>query len=113
MGNAGGASRGPRQSVSAEAFGNWNKKEDFNPPVNPKTDAVKKALADRLDQAFMFNALNPTELEIVLNAMVSVTRKAGETIINQGEDGQELYVVESGVLSCSKLFVSYKKDLTS
>lgn len=52
----------------------------------------------------MFNALNPTEHDIILNAMVSVTRKAGETIINQGEDGQELYVVESGVLSCSKLF---------
>ena len=30
--------------------------------------------------------------------------KAGETVINQGEDGAELFVVESGVLSCSKLF---------
>jgi len=49
MGSAMGANRGPRQSVSAEAFGNWNKKEDFKAPVVPKTDAVKKALKDRLD----------------------------------------------------------------
>jgi cAMP-dependent protein kinase regulator len=55
----------------------------------------------------MFSALNPAELDIVLNAMSQVTRKAGEIIITQGEDGDNLYVVESGVLSCSKLFVSY------
>jgi cAMP-dependent protein kinase regulator len=30
--------------------------------------------------------------------------KAGEAIITQGEEGNDLYVVESGVLSCSKLF---------
>jgi len=52
----------------------------------------------------MFSALNPAELDIVLNAMSQVTRKAGEIIITQGEDGDNLYVVESGVLSCSKLF---------
>lgn len=99
-----GAGRGPRQSVSAEAFGNWNKKEDFKAPVIPKTDAVKKALKDRLEQAFMFNALNPAELAIVLDAMSSVIKKTGETIITQGDEGDMLYVVESGVLSCSKLF---------
>ena len=75
------AKKGPRQSVSAEAFGNWNKKEDFKPPVHPKTDEVKKALKDRLEQAFMFNALNPAELEIVLNAMNGVSKKAGDSII--------------------------------
>lgn len=31
-----------RHSVSAEAFGKFNKKEDFVPYVVPKTDAVKK-----------------------------------------------------------------------
>jgi cAMP-dependent protein kinase regulator len=30
--------------------------------------------------------------------------KAGEYVIRQGEDGAELFVVESGTLSCSKLF---------
>lgn len=29
--------KGPRTSVSAEAFGNWNKKTDFVPPKFEKT----------------------------------------------------------------------------
>ena len=106
------ANRGPRASVSAEAFGKWNKKEDFKAPVFPKTDAVKQALQNRLEQAFMFNALNPEELDIVLNAMNSVSKKAGEPIIKQGDDGDNLYVVEKGTLDCTKLFVSYQFTLT-
>ena len=35
------ADRKPRASVSAEAFGDWNKKEDFTPPVNEKSDEAK------------------------------------------------------------------------
>ncbi len=54
----------------------------------------------------MFNSLNPDELEIVLDAMVSVHKKANETIIKEGEDGDNLYVVEKGTLTCTKIFVS-------
>jgi cAMP-dependent protein kinase regulator len=56
----------------------------------------------------MFNSLNPDELEIVLGAMVSVQKKANETIIREGEDGDNLYVVEKGTLTCTKIFVSVK-----
>jgi len=38
------ANRGPRGSVSAEAFGNWNKKEEFKAPFYAKSDSVKNAL---------------------------------------------------------------------
>ena len=55
----------------------------------------------------MFNALNPAELEIVLGAMVSVFKKAGEVIIREGDDGDNLYVVGSGQLICTKILVSY------
>lgn len=30
--------------------------------------------------------------------------KAGEVVIEQGQDGEDLFVVESGSLSCTKLF---------
>ncbi len=40
---------GPRASVSAEAFGSWNKKEEFKAPFFPKTDEQKEALKLRLD----------------------------------------------------------------
>jgi hypothetical protein len=33
--------KGPRASVSAEAFGIWNKKSDFKPRVVVKSESVK------------------------------------------------------------------------
>lgn len=55
----------------------------------------------------MFSALNPNELSIVLDAMQNITKKQGDLIIKEGDDGDNLYVVESGVLSCTKTFVRY------
>ena len=52
----------------------------------------------------MFSALNPDELEIVLGAMQKFNFEAGAEVIAQGEDGDNLYVVETGKLSCSKRF---------
>lgn len=54
----------------------------------------------------MFSALNPEELNIVLDAMQEVKKKAGEVIIREGDDGDNLFVVESGTLDCTKVFVS-------
>jgi len=34
--------KGPRTSVSAEAYGSWNKKEDFEPRVIEKGEDLKK-----------------------------------------------------------------------
>ena len=42
------AKRGPRASVSAEAFGNWNKKEEFKAPFYEKSEVLTKALRTRL-----------------------------------------------------------------
>lgn len=53
----------------------------------------------------MFSALNPEELSIVLDAMQNVKKSAGDLVIREGDEGDCLYVVESGVLSCTKIFV--------
>jgi CRP-like cAMP-binding protein len=37
--------------------------------------------------------------------MQNVKKKAGDQIIKEGDDGDNLYVVESGVLTCTKIFV--------
>lgn len=91
--------------MSAEAFGAWNKKGEFKAPFYAKNDQLKEALKKRLEQAFMFSCLNPQELDIVLGAMQYVKKQPGEVIIKEGDDGDNLYVVESGVLSCTKHFV--------
>lgn len=97
--------KGPRTSVSAEVFGTWNKKGDFKAPCFEKSNEVKEALKKRLEQAFMFSCLNPQELEIVLNAMQYIKKHPGDLIIREGDDGDNLYVVESGTLTCTKHFV--------
>ena len=52
----------------------------------------------------MFSALDDKEKIIVLNAMEEKRAKQGDYIIKQGEEGDNLYVVENGTLSCYKLF---------
>jgi cAMP-dependent protein kinase regulator len=109
-----------RTSVSAEVYGKFNKKEAFKPKVVPKSNEQKNKIALRLNQAFMFSALDEKEKEILINAMEerkvryankykkkkkqSISNKfifsAGNWVIKQGEDGDNLYVVESGKLKC-------------
>lgn len=86
-----------RTSVSAEAFGIYHKKEDFKPVVVEKSDEVKEKIRKRLIESFMFSALNEKDQNIVLDAMKEENFKTGDVVINQGDDGDVLYVVESGL----------------
>ena len=54
--------------------------------------------------------MNVEEFKIVVDAMEERRYKKGEKIITQGEDGFELYVVESGTLSCFKHFSGHKEQ---
>ena len=54
----------------------------------------------------MFNTLDDHDLEVVINAMDEKTFRSGEDVIVEGERGQELYVVEEGILECFKLSVT-------
>ena len=47
-----------RVSVSAEAYGIWNKPIEFIPPKYPKTADINWQIKSRLNQSFMFSALN-------------------------------------------------------
>ena len=53
----------------------------------------------------MFNQLDESSQEVVIDAMDEKFFKPGDTVISQGDSGEELYVVEEGKLSCSKIFV--------
>lgn len=96
------ANKGMRTSVSAEAYGEWNKKEDFTPPVYPKTDDQKTRLAATLAKSFMFRALTTKEMDIVIDAMEEVNATQGERMINLGDEGDFLFVIETGSLECRK-----------
>jgi cAMP-dependent protein kinase regulator len=93
-----------RTSVSAEAFGAHNKREDFHPRVIAKSDSQKTRIHERLSKSFMFSVLEEHEKNIVIDAMDEKEFQEGEVVIRQGEEGNELYVVDSGKLECTKVF---------
>ena len=61
--------KGPRSSVSAEAFGTWNKKEDFKARVIEKSEDTKGKILHRLKMSFLFSSLSDNEIKIVVDAM--------------------------------------------
>ena len=63
-------------------------------------DADERALvAQALRSSTLFTSLSAEQVEEVTSAMMEETRAAGEVIILQGDDGDDLYVVASGEYS--------------
>ena len=58
-------SKNKRTGVSAEAYGEFNKKEDFKPRVIEKTEEQINKIKARIVNSFLFSNLEPNELEIV------------------------------------------------
>jgi len=95
-------STGPRSSVSAEAYGDWNKKVDFTPPVHAKTEDQTSRLQAVLKQSFLFSALEQPQLDIIIGAMVEKPISSGDRIMKEGDDGEVMFVIEKGAVDCIK-----------
>lgn len=93
-----------RTSVSAEAYGQWNRKSDFNPRQISKTNEQRQRITEVINKCFMFSSLDKVEKEILILAFEERKYEPGSDIIVQGDDGNELFVVDSGELSCFKRF---------
>jgi len=94
---------GMRTSVSAEAYGDWNKqKTNFEPPVHEKTEEQAERIRGMLKKSFIFENIDEKNLEILVKAMHKVELKDGEKIITEGENGDFLFVVDEGKLDCHK-----------
>lgn len=59
----------------------------------------------------MFMSLDEKDMKVVIDAMDSKNFSAGETVIQEGEPGDVLYIVESGDLSCHKIIDGESKFL--
>lgn len=90
--------------MSAEAFGTFNKKEEFKARVIPKDEKVKAAIMDKIEKSFMFSGLDDAEKKVVVDAMEDKKVFKNEVVIKEGDQGDCLYVVASGSLSCTKVF---------
>merc|ERR1711862_620575 len=49
--------KGPRTSVSAEAYGKWNQKKEYTPVEIPKAEEAKERIRKVLAGSFLFSAL--------------------------------------------------------
>eukprot|EP00401_Gymnodinium_catenatum_P007895 CAMPEP_0117514072 /NCGR_PEP_ID=MMETSP0784-20121206/29882_1 /TAXON_ID=39447 /ORGANISM="" /LENGTH=313 /DNA_ID=CAMNT_0005309859 /DNA_START=41 /DNA_END=982 /DNA_ORIENTATION=+ len=89
-----------RGSVSAEAYGEWNKTIAFDLPVIPKTEEQTERLTVCLNDCFLFSCLEPSSMAAVIGAMEELHISRLQRVITQGEQGECLYVVEKGSFSC-------------
>eukprot|EP00440_Ansanella_granifera_P035774 gb/GFBE01038804.1/.p1 GENE.gb/GFBE01038804.1/~~gb/GFBE01038804.1/.p1 ORF type:complete len:426 (+),score=134.06 gb/GFBE01038804.1/:1-1278(+) len=98
-----------RASVSAEASGIWNQKKAFEPPRHPKTEEQSERLRAILQRSFLFSSLDESDFSVILLAMKEVTFEPGERIIQQGDDGDFLCLIEDGSPECKLLIEGEEK----
>ena len=96
--------KGGRSGISAEAFGKFNKKEKFKPRVIPKTEEQKLTIKNRVMNCFIFENLDDQDMNTIIDACEQKKFKNGEYVIKQGDNGDEIYLIESGELDCEKIF---------
>merc|ERR1712070_529383 len=92
-----------RGSVSAEAYGAWNQKKEWEAPRYAKTSDQKERIAETLSKSFMFADLEEKDLETIILATKEYTFSPGTKVITEGEDGNYLFVIERGTLECTNV----------
>ncbi|XP_076469393.1 cAMP-dependent protein kinase type II-beta regulatory subunit-like isoform X2 [Babylonia areolata] len=91
------SSRYRRKSVSAEAYNpEADDEEEEEKVIHPKSDDQRKRLADVVKNILLFRSLDPEQMQEVLDAMFEKLVEEGEHIIDQGDDGDNFYVIDSG-----------------
>ncbi|DBA04978.1 TPA: hypothetical protein N0F65_006980 [Lagenidium giganteum] len=93
--------KGRRTSVSAETIDPHSAKQ-FERVVHPKSDQERQRIAKIVVENILFKSLDEKQHNIVLDAMFPKEFEPGQTIIKQGDDGDNFYILESGVCEVYK-----------
>lgn len=97
-------------AVSAEAYGEYNQAREFKAKVVKKTPQQEKQIREILSKSIMFSSLDKKSFEVVMGAMEIRKFQKEQFVIRQGEDGDVLFIVAEGKLSCSKLFPGKEQE---
>ncbi|XP_077868687.1 cAMP-dependent protein kinase type II regulatory subunit-like [Saccoglossus kowalevskii] len=96
-----------RKSVCAERYDpEADDDESDEKVVFPKTDDQRKRLAAAVKNILIFRALDQEQMQEVLDAMFEKKVEPNEHIIDQGDDGDNFYVIDSGIYD---IYVNNKK----
>ncbi|CAH2275767.1 cAMP-dependent kinase type II-beta regulatory subunit [Pelobates cultripes] len=86
-----------RASVCAEAYNPDEEDDDTETRViHPKTDDQRNRLQEACKDILLFKSLDQEQMSQVLDAMFEKLVKCGEHIIDQGDDGDNFYVIDRG-----------------
>ncbi len=105
-------SHSKRVSVSAEVYGQFNIKKAFSPRIILKTDEQINRIKARMQECFIFSELDEKDLKTVINAFEEKKFQKYEKVIQQGDKGDILYLIDSGTLDCFKLINNDDKEAT-
>ncbi|XP_039210405.1 cAMP-dependent protein kinase type II-beta regulatory subunit isoform X1 [Crotalus tigris] len=86
-----------RASVCAEAYNPDEEDDDTESRViHPKTDDQRNRLQEACKDILLFKNLDPEQMSQVLDAMFEKLVEGGEHVIDQGDDGDNFYVIDRG-----------------
>jgi cAMP-dependent protein kinase regulator len=109
------AAYGRRKSVSAEGYDpEADDDEDEEPRVLvPKTDVQRARLTAVVESMLLFKSLDKDQMNQVLDAMAEKSVDAGFHVIDEGDDGDFFYIIESGKFDIYKKIDGEEKLLGS
>ncbi|KAM6096107.1 cAMP-dependent protein kinase type II-beta regulatory subunit [Chlamydotis macqueenii] len=86
-----------RASVCAEAYNPDEEEDDAESRIiHPKTDDQRNRLQEACKDILLFKNLDPEQMSQVLDAMFEKLVEGGEHVIDQGDDGDNFYVIDRG-----------------
>ncbi|KAM6291282.1 cAMP-dependent protein kinase type II-beta regulatory subunit isoform 1-T1 [Porphyrio hochstetteri] len=86
-----------RASVCAEAYNPDEEEDDMESRIiHPKTDDQRNRLQEACKDILLFKNLDPEQMSQVLDAMFEKLVEGGEHVIDQGDDGDNFYVIDRG-----------------
>ncbi|GFR33071.1 cAMP-dependent protein kinase type II regulatory subunit [Trichonephila clavata] len=87
-----------RKSVFAEQYNPEDDDEDdVERVIYPKSDAQRQRLGEAVRNILLFRSLDLQQMQEVLDAMFERKVKPGDIVIKQGDDGDNFYVIDTGV----------------
>lgn len=86
-----------RKSVCAEKYDpEADNETDGQKLVYPKSDEQRARLTEAVKNILLFRALDMKQMQEVIDAMFEKTTSPGDHVIDQGDDGDNFYVIDRG-----------------
>lgn len=87
-----------RKSVFAEQYNpEEDEDDDTEKVVYPKSDVQRQRLGEAVRNILLFRSLDLQQMQEVLDAMFERKVQPGDIVIRQGDDGDNFYVIDTGV----------------